>query len=35
VVGFHTLEFFGNLFSGFENLITLTLSGILRHLEAE
>jgi hypothetical protein len=26
-------EFFGNLFSGFENLITL--SAILRHLEAE
>jgi hypothetical protein len=22
-------------FSGFENLITLTLSGILRHVEAE
>jgi hypothetical protein len=35
--GYHLinqLEFFGN-FSGFENLITLTLSGILRHLVAE
>jgi hypothetical protein len=28
----HQLEFFGNFYSGFENLIT---SGILRHLEAE
>jgi hypothetical protein len=29
----HQLEFFGNFFSGFENLITLSV--ILRHLEAE
>jgi hypothetical protein len=31
----HQLEFFWKFCSGFENLITLTLSGILRHLEAE
>jgi hypothetical protein len=30
-----TWIFLGNFFSGFENLMTLTLSVILRHLEAE
>jgi hypothetical protein len=28
-------KFFGKIFSGFENLMTLHVSVILRHLEAE